>query len=250
MNSRITPAIFENLKRVAARVKRETAGMTHSEALDRVAQSEGYRNWSLLSQAREAIDSLNGGPAITKPFEVRLSGFSTNRHDSDFDIFHEYVPTVHPANYYSKLRTGPHWQDFVGANERGVRERIATIRRAIQFMDATGLRFSTAYRILFKTSIRPQGFDHTKVWIDDQRRYIVTTEPYTGAGSIELALKWCNERAWDAIRLPRGLGIWNPCQPSCSARCTQHTEMIVMSPGKKGGDLMSVVAGVNAASRH
>lgn len=74
-----------------------------------------------------------------------------------------------------------------------------------EFMQATGLRPSSAYSSLFGFSV-PDGFDHTLVWLDSNKRYIVTTEPY----GIERALRTAARLCWKAVVAPEGVGIWNP----------------------------------------
>ena len=123
-----------------------------------------------------------------------------------------------------------------------MRERIATAKRAIGFMDATGLRPSRAFTRVFGSSkVLPQGFDHACVWRDDANRYVVTSEPYIGAGRADAISAWGSSREWNSTVLPNGRGIWNPCREDCEAACKGHTQMVIMAPVKNGGDLQTIV---------
>src|ERR1051326_9170364 len=161
MSSRITISQFEALKREAKRLKR-AAGATHSQALDRVAKDHGFANWSLLAKAVVAPAAA----PLKLPHEVRLSGFLRPITGAS-DVFHEYVPSKHPAKHYAGLGHGPYWQDFVGKEESEIRWAIAKLRRGIVFMDATELRPSKAWARVFGRGARTEGFDHTSVWMDE-----------------------------------------------------------------------------------
>jgi len=251
MTSRITRSKFDNLKRRAARLKR-SAGLTHAQALDHVAKEEGFENWSLLAPAVEPVAApvpaaAPANPAVAKPHHVRLSGFVRSRPGEAGDVFHEYVPSLHPAKHYAKLGRGrPYWQEFVGRAEGGLRDSIATTRRGIEFMDATGLRRSEAWIRVFGHGAIPDGFDHTSVWMDARGLYLVATEPYIGSDKGARARAWCEAKGWRAAQLPRGFGIWNPCRNDCAPDCGAHTTMILMVPPKRGADLAATVAAVKA----
>jgi len=240
MSSRITRSQFEALKREAKRLKRASA-MTHSQALDRVAKDNGFANWSLLAKA---VDAPAAAPQQL-PHEVRLTGF-LKLYRGPTDVFHEYVPSKHPAKHYAGLRRGPYWQDFVGKDETEIRPAIAKLRRGIVFMDATELRPSKAWTRVFGRGARTEGFDHTSVWMDAHGRYLVTTEPYIGSGKAQTVLAWASRHSWRSALLPAGKGLWNPCNKTCPPGCAGHTEMVVLAPPKRAGDLNAVAAAVRA----
>jgi hypothetical protein len=50
MGRSISQGFVDSLKRRAKRLERERPELTHSQALDLVAQQEGYENWSLLAR--------------------------------------------------------------------------------------------------------------------------------------------------------------------------------------------------------
>lgn len=241
MSSRITISQFKALKRQAKRLKRSTAGLSHSKALDQVAHENGFANWSLLAKAVQAPQT----PAVQRlPHEVRLSGWLKPARGTPTDVFHEYVPSKHPAKHYSGLRAGPYWQDFVGKEERDVRPAIAKVRRGIAFMDAADLRPSKAWTRVFGHGARLDGFDHTFVWMDVQGCYLVTTEPYIGSGKADAVLAWARKHGWRSELLPRGKGVWNPCTKECAPTCASHTQMIVLAPPKRAADLNAAAAAV------
>ena len=47
----ISQGFVDSLKRRAKRLGRERPELTHSQALDLVAQQEGYENWSQIGRA-------------------------------------------------------------------------------------------------------------------------------------------------------------------------------------------------------
>lgn len=99
-------------------------------------------------------------------------------------------------------------------------------QRIIDFMDATGLIPSDAWRSIFKPEVaRFEAWDHPLVWRQPDGRYIVTTEPYWGRKETPIP-----PNGW-AIAPVEGFGIWNP----------PHTKLFVLSLPKRGGDVAAVV---------
>lgn len=233
----ISKGRFASLKRTATRLKR-TDGILHSEALDRVAHGEGFGNWSQLAKHIEVADE---GEVPTKPYSLRISGFVRGASQGESMFWHEYIKAMNPQSWYSKFKWIPRLWDAVGQTKDKVREYIATARRAVEFMDATGLRPSSAHTRVFGSYEDQKGFDHTCVWLDRENRYVVTTEPYTGAAEkLSKLVDWCQTNQWELAFLPNKIGIWNPCQPSCKPDCSAHTRLAILAPPKKGGDVQAI----------
>lgn len=240
----ISPARADALKRQARRVKR-SENISQSEALDRLALEEGFANWSLLSRAiqKPNLAMQKSGAVVVIPtvklHSVILSGSIRNRADKDSPpIFHEYLDTRYPASRYVKCSWVPRgW--FSSGREPAVREEIVTAIRAIQFMDATGLRPSNAHARVYGRSM-PVGFDHTKVWLDAENNYVVTTEPYFSDAKYKKAKAWCEANEWSCAPVQRDIGIWNPCRGGCDSDCASHTGMLIVAPPKRGGDVSAV----------
>jgi hypothetical protein len=160
----------------------------------------------------------------------------------------EPVPANHPEEYYSKFNWILEHFQAVDFEERSVRQQLAKMRRAIEFMDATRLRPSKAWVRLFGhyPERGPRGMDHTAVWRDEDRFYVVTTEPYLGASTAREIEAWCQQHDWRFAIAENGRGIWYPCKSSCPPACRAHTRMLVMAPPKNGGDPVSIVARLGA----
>jgi hypothetical protein len=128
--------------------------------------------------------------------------------------------------------------------ERVVRQKVAKVRRIIEFMDATALTPSNAWVRLWRRhpEHRPREMDHTAVWRDGKNRYVVTTEPYGGAHSIDPLRAWCEEHGWGVAVARRGRGMWYPCDASCPPDCDVHTQLVLMAPPKNGGDPQDIVS--------
>lgn len=248
MVASVSRARFLALKRQATRLKHSRPGTSHAQALDKIARAEGFGNWSLLArvvEVHELHEVAAAGvseSAAPQPHRVVISGFVRTRESRvPTKFWHEYIDTKYPAKRYADFKWLPDNWSAVGFEESGVRERIATAKRAIGFMDATGLRPSRAFTRVFGTSkLLPQGFDHACVWRDDANRYVVTSEPYIGAGRADAISAWCSSLGWKSVVLPNGLGIWNPCREDCGTACKRHTQMVIMASTKNGGDLQTI----------
>lgn len=251
MSSGITKAQFEVLKRKATRLQRENPNLSHSAALDQIAHHKGYGNWSLLARARSSDNESIQSVVVAKPYEIMMRGGVSNRDPNvrpRWNWWEETVPANHPARHYAKFKWIPQHFEVVGKDESGVRERLATMKRAIEFMDATELKPSEAWSQIFRKygSYRIEGMDHTCVWRDSEKRYVVTTEPYLGRrDAVPKLTAWCEKHGWRLAIARNGLGIWNPCQIDCAADCSVHTQLIVLSPDKNGADPGHVVAALS-----
>jgi hypothetical protein len=252
MATRITQARFSTLKRDAKRLERRRPELSHAQALDQVAKEHGFVNWSLLAKATESIAPSGALPQVqrlesTLPLHsVILQGSIWSRNPAIREFWEESITTKYPAKRYASFQWTPKDFAFRGTerNKDLVRSKMATTKRAIAFMDASGLRTSQAFvRLLGR--LRPDGFDHTSIWRDDLNRYIVTTEPYIpDLRSGRLGI-WCSENGWSYSVLPKGHGIWNPCGEDCTPACTAHTQMVVLTPPKKAGDPSAIVAALS-----
>lgn len=233
----ISPSKFAILKRQASRLKQDSA-ITHSQALDRVAHEQGYANWSLLAKA------VGSKVAPIKPYTIRVDCFVAGNPSNNIkpSFWIEEIPALYPAKHYAEMgwirsRSGIHQK-----RREGAEQSLATSRRAIHFMDATGLRTSRAWTSIFGD--RPvYGFDHTSVWRDANKRVVITTEPYFAASEkIEKLTQWCKDNDWQFVRAPKHVGIWNCCLGTCHADCESHTNMFILAPKKNGGDVRKVLS--------
>lgn len=240
MPSLISKNTFENLKRQAKLLKR-SSGITHSEALDQAAIEHGFSNWSLLAK------SVPDKSAIDKPNRIILHCIVwPDPNDGMPPMQQVEIPTIHPPKHYSNMKWMPQQWTLRRRSRNSINESISTIRRALQFMDATGLKTSNAWTSIVRQT-QPQGFDHTCVWRNEQNQFILTTEPYDGfTEKIKKLAAWCSAHGWDMDQLQKKIGIWNPCVDTCTKSCMQHTSMFVMAPARNGGDIEKVVRNLGA----
>lgn len=134
----------------------------------------------------------------------------------------------------------------IRGSKTSISERIATVRRAIDFMDMTGLKTSRAWTSMIR-GIEVVGFDHTCVWRDNQKRLIVTTEPYNGNREKILQLgEWCKRNEWQMARSSKNIGIWNPCTETCKDDCTSHTNLFILAPQKNRGNVKKILSDISS----
>jgi len=230
---RITHSKFLILKRQASRFKR-SSGISHSTALDHIAKEEGFDNWSLLARC-VVMPTL-------KLNSVTLFGCISPKHSSgESKYWSVNIPSIHPEKHYQSMKWMPYRMTAIGGKLDGINERLATARRAIEFMDSTNLVVSQAWTSLIR-GLNPKGFDHTCVWRDTDKNIIITTEPYWGVKEKVTALEdWCKKSQWDYVSAPNDCGIWNPCKKDCPAGCMQHTKLFILAPKKKGGNVNKVL---------
>jgi len=249
MATRISQARFLALKRQATRRRRITPDLTHAQTLDDIAREQGFDNWSLLARAVEPVSDVVGNlktivQAHSSPaHQVSIRGLAWSRNPSERKWWDEVVDTKYPPKRYSACMLIPSDWTIRSSSVSAVENSVAKVKRIIKFMDATGLRPSRAWSRLFghnHADYAHAGFDHTFVWIDDNRRYVVTTEPYIGTGRVATIRAWCNEHGWSIAVSPNGRGIWHPCRANCKPDCKGHTQMIILAPGKNGGDVQPV----------
>ena len=110
------------------------------------------------------------------------------------------------------------WQNISAS---GARRRVCAAARTLAFIDATGLRPSSAFRRAFPSDyfeygIRIPGQDHATVWFDpSNRRYLIANEPYEAAAESRRSRgeqeqqQWCEKYGYDTTKAP-WLGMYNP----------------------------------------
>lgn len=249
MSDRITPSGLIALKRQAKLLARST-GVTLSSALDQLARSAGFNNWSLLARSLKQKASMSSVLATSR-HTVTLCGRLHERGGGIQRVWLERVASEYEEHRYAPFEWLPDELIFKSHHEAALREKLLTARRAIAFMDATGLQPSRAFVRIFRDRVYPRdvGFDHTCIWRDDNNRYIVTTEPYRRSKIADQIAAWCSEKGWTSSLLPAGVGIWNPCRDDCSLDCAGHTHMLVLAPSTNGGDAYDVARRIRQAPR-
>src|SRR5260221_5815697 len=241
--STVSKARLTDLKLAAKRLQRENPQLAHSHALDLVARGEQFPSWALLCKSVGRSTVHPALPQSGKLHSVLLGGIVPSRERGVLPKWwDELVPSLHREEQYAFVDwMAEHFQvrDY---SETAVRRRLAKMRRAIEFMDRTGLRPSKAWMALFGRGTAPLGMDHPNVWRDADDRYIVSAEPYAGARMISSICGWCDDRHWRSAIAAEGEGIWNPCTDDCPVHCAAHTRLVLMAPAKMGGDPAVIVS--------
>lgn len=252
MGKLISQGHFQILKRQAKRLEREHPALTHSQALDQIAKEQGYENWSLLARDVEQP----AGVAEAKygyPYTFHLRGIVSGSNITLTSQFLSKYPASHYANHQwidwktqKETNESPYHTTalLTDAGKLHLEQQLATAQRVISFMDATGLRPSMDFVGVFG-SHSAERLDHCCIWKDEAKRYIVTAEPYMGSGMADELRAFCNKRDWSCEVMPKGHGLWAPCNESCSPDCNRrHTQMYVIAPKRRGGELQSTVRAI------
>jgi hypothetical protein len=116
------------------------------------------------------------------------------------------VDARHPARRYASLAPD---SDFRYDRPDGARYAAEKTMRIIAFMDATDLRPCRSTLPVFGYGHNPPGFDHTRLWRTEDKRYVVTTEPY-GPLIDDHVTGWLKYQGWAYEVMPEGVGMWNP----------------------------------------
>ena len=254
MFRKITKTKVQSLKRQAKCLEGEHPDLTHSQALDLIAQQENYPNWALLARAivpcKEPLFSQK------KPqYTINLQGTI----DHTAGALETRFSANHPIAHYGK-HAWIRWKVrrkigdstfnqtaiLASPDESDLKHQMATAQRVVSFMDATDLRVSRDFRGVFGSYLYPGEFDHLCVWKDPENRYVLTSELYPTDFNINSLRTWCVNSAWAFEMMPKGCGIWNPCNASCDPGCKSHTQMLVIIPARRGGDLLAIVRAVRS----
>ncbi|TNF16507.1 MAG: hypothetical protein EP320_01730 [Rhodobacteraceae bacterium] len=207
----LTPTTIGGIKRLAKQLKKAN-GVPYSAALDDASIQAGFRDFreanSVLSSARTFSVRITGhfnedGARKTLVTHVQLTrGIRSFLRSRD----------LHVSERFHKMRivADDHVEGHFGrASETFVVQSMAKTARTLQFMDATGLRPSTATiypRHTYSKEQRLPGQDHAITWRDPATKaLILMDEPY---GYVESRSKeradWANRNGYVIQRLEWG----------------------------------------------
>lgn len=203
---------IDGLKRAAKKAKRQT-DMTYTQALDHVARAGGFQNF--VDASRKL-----GDRATAPRFPVTISQYWFDRAAKARGT--ERL-TIHLSQPLSTLVRPHHLKGYLGGaqiqgddrlhgydkgdDQDHARKLVCRLARALQFMDATGLKPSTGKRFYPKSNWynRPPGVDHDYGWFDPKTKsYLFTDEPYGfGRETEEARAAWCERHGFDIVRSNR-----------------------------------------------
>lgn len=207
----LTPTTIEGVKRLANKLKKAN-GLQQSAALDCAAAQAGFRDFRearrVLSAPLIVVVRITGhfredGERKTLVTHVQLSrGIRSFLRPQDLRVSERF--------YNMSIVADDHIQGHFGrADETYVRQCMAKTARALQFMDATELKPSTAEiypRRTYSPEQRLPGQDHAITWRDPlTKALIMMDEPY---GHIHLGAEeradWASRNGYVIHRLDWG----------------------------------------------
>ncbi|MBL3576182.1 DUF5623 domain-containing protein [Rhodovulum sulfidophilum] len=179
----LTPTTIEGVKRLANKLKKAN-GLQQSAALDRAAAQAGFRDFReahLVLSAPSIVVRITGhfredGKRKTLVTHVQLGrGIRSFLRPQDLRVSERF--------HNMSIVADDHIQGHFGrADETYVRHCMAKTARALQFMDATELKPSTAKiypRRTYSPEHRLPGQDHAITWRDPRTKALVMMdEPY------------------------------------------------------------------------
>lgn len=226
MTKEIRPTTLAGIKSLANQLKR-SQDIKHHIALDLAAQQAGYQN------IRHAQRALKGAAGVKQPvasYKVYVTAYwrdsstrALGRETLSVALSKPWIELVEPAKLpRSKRLEGFHGVAlnhlelrFNTSSQSQARSKVCEAVRALQFMDATGLRPTSAWTRAFpgvSSDDSLPGQDHASVWYDrSNKRYVVADEPYEAAAnecSVERAA-WAERNGFSIIR-PNWRGMYNP----------------------------------------
>ena len=232
-----TPATTLNRIKRRAKIIARLEQIQHVYALDKAAQEAGFRNFNHARNVIEATipASLPIMPthyvtlsAYWRDYDVGVSGRETLR----IPLKRPWTELIRKPQfdngqglYGFDLVDGSNHPEHLGnwqnISASGARRRVCAAARTLAFIDATGLRPSSAFRRAFPSDyfeygIRIPGQDHATVWFDpSNRRYLIANEPYEAAAESRRSRgeqeqqQWCEKYGYDTTKAP-WLGMYNP----------------------------------------
>lgn len=156
--------------------------------------------------------------------------------------YEETIAARYTEAYYLKCLWVPEYLEFRHCeNEQDARLSIARLKRIIAFMDVSELRpVQHLFKLFPGAKGLPSYADHTLVWQDHDKRYLITTEPYGMPKSLDAP------PGWRVLALPPGYGLWTAPISAGNAQ----TEFIWLSPLNNGLDLEVLAQKLMSALDH
>ncbi|NRG18654.1 DUF5623 domain-containing protein [Rhizobiales bacterium] len=247
----LAPRTLEGIKRLAKNISKET-GQQHSRALDSAALCSGYQNFAharrMLSRAHE--------PNVEPQTFIFITGYWYD-HDTKeggretlklrvSKPLEEIITTaqLRVAAYLSRFRrvSADHLvYRFQYISQQSARHFVCQAARALQFMDATGLKPSTSRKLNPNLHMgeRLPGIDHSTVWRDPETgQIIVVDEPYGGGATWQQERDtWSRRHGWEIIK-PSWSGIYFP---------DGGTEFYLLADVSKGNPLQRIATTLDKA---
>ncbi|MBB6125630.1 DUF5623 domain-containing protein [Sphingobium subterraneum] len=238
----VRPSNLANIKRLANQLKKN-GRIQHREALNAAARRAGFQNF-------EHARRMTG----VSPSRLLLTGYWEDR--ETFEIGRETLAISIPCAVLemvskaelrivgglSSMRiVAPDHMviDSLGHSRDYIRDELCRAARAMQFMNATGLRpcrFDTAERVLSDLDEELPGKDHSSHWYDPKSgQFILIDEPYSRARVSSERADWSERNDWN-LSATSWPGLYFPY------RCA----FFVASKNTKDFDFEALLSTINA----
>lgn len=212
----IHPSTMTGIKRLANQLK-ASEGLSHGASLDKASEAAGYDNFRhaqrVLGGSSKPIAAIpNHRLFLTAYWRDRESG-STGRETLAIVCSAPWGEILTPAEIRSARGLGkfvPEGPDHLAVRhligtQANAREAICHAARTLQFVAATGLRPSSGNTRAYpkgNADKRVPAQDHIGVWFDQERRYLISDEPYEEAAAHcrQDRANWCRTHGYAELK--------------------------------------------------
>lgn len=216
----IRPTTLAGFKTLARNLSRQT-GLKRTAALDQAARQGGYANWrDLIRRLRSEAAPASLDLHLTAYWRARdRSGRGRETLTAAFS--RAFVEGLTKADVRRlrhcdfRLEASDHLvqREDVTSAERA-RDNVLGLVRTLRFMEATGLKPSTAHARIYPKGDyekRPPGADHSSGWFDPASgEHCLADEPYGPSPDKEEARQsWADRHQWRIARAAWP-GMYNP----------------------------------------
>jgi hypothetical protein len=215
------PSSIPSIKRLARAIQASDR-CKYAQALEIAAQTAGHSTFHAAMSAAQTAPPLprHSISIINRWRDTRAQEMGTV--ELEMTISQPLTSLVKPHQMVGRL--GGYQlmgdktlvgKDVIHAAESTAKWFSAKAGRAVQFMDATGLKPSKKYRFVWPdddTNNRIPGADHYVVWYDPERKkYVITDEPYHGSirRNDHERTAWCRKHGYD-LQPVDWAGMHNP----------------------------------------
>jgi hypothetical protein len=214
---------LERLKR-RAKVLRKERGILHTAALDLAAAEFGFQNYGhARNVAGKLLPQATGHILVLSAYWSDPQEGLRGKESLTINLAQAWNTLIRPSQFNNcrglggfRIEEDNHlsYENQTHSQERA-RSIVCRAAATISFIDATGLRPSSGISRAYpspKTSdtYRIPKQDHAEVWYDDQKRYLITDEPYEPSvqGDTDRA-RWVSRYDYEMFK-PTWPGMYNP----------------------------------------
>lgn len=222
----ITPSTIAGIKRLAKQI-RNSKNIPHHQALNEASKNAGFENYRhaqnhLLYTNQNRASSTRIYKLYLTVYWKNLESQQSGRETLKISLLQPWTELLKPSElkWIRSLKTfatdaPDHLFDkYRASTQIQARYAVCHAARTLMFIDATRLRPSRGYSAFFPQKMREKripGQDHISVWHDEQKRYVITDEPYDTRVETnqEARESWCRTNHFVQAK-SSWLGMHNP----------------------------------------